>query len=62
MSNETRMLIQRRATMKSQLTRFKGFLEKWTERPDEQQLIERLAKIKATWDSFDEIQFSLDFK
>ncbi|XP_071646703.1 uncharacterized protein [Temnothorax longispinosus] len=37
-----------------------SYLEKWSERPDEQQLIERLEKFKTTWDSFDEVQTSID--
>ncbi|XP_071573525.1 uncharacterized protein [Temnothorax nylanderi] len=56
MADEIRALVQRRATIKAQLTRFKGYLEKWSERPDEQQLIERFEKFKTTWDSFDEVQ------
>ncbi|XP_070169682.1 uncharacterized protein [Polyergus mexicanus] len=60
MSNETRALVQRRAIIKSQLTRFRAYLDKWSERPDEQQLIERFEKIKVTWENFDEVQSNLD--
>lgn len=60
MADETKILVQKRAKIKMQLTRFKTYLEKWSERPDEQQLIERLEKIKLAWDSFDEIQTSLE--
>lgn len=60
MNDEIRMLVQKRTTIKAQLTRFKGYLEKWSERPDKQQLVERLEKIKATWDKFDEVQSSID--
>ncbi|XP_011859356.1 PREDICTED: uncharacterized protein LOC105556853 [Vollenhovia emeryi] len=60
MSEEVKALIQGRATIKAQLTRFRTYLEKWSERPDEQQLIERLEKVKATWDSFELIQGKLE--
>ncbi|XP_071580899.1 uncharacterized protein [Temnothorax nylanderi] len=60
MADEMRALVQRRATIKAQLTRFKGYLEKWSDRPDEQQLIERFEKFKTTWDSFDEVQISIE--
>lgn len=47
MNDEIRMLVQKRAinTIKSQLTRFRGYLEKCSEHPDEQQLIEFLKKL-----------------
>jgi len=54
------VLVQKRATIKSQLTRFRGYLKKCSERPDEQQLIERLEKIRSTWDSFDQVQSNLE--
>lgn len=61
MSEEVKAkLIQRRATIKAQLTRFKSYLEKWSEQSDEQQLIERLQKVKDLWNSFDEVQSNLD--
>ncbi|XP_077275276.1 uncharacterized protein LOC143904452 [Temnothorax americanus] len=60
MADEIRALIQRRATIKAHLTRFNSYLEKWSECPDKQQLIERLEKFKNTWDSFDEVQTNID--
>lgn len=60
MADEMRALIVRRATIKAQLTRFKSYLEKWSERPDEQQLVERFEKFRTTWVSFDEVQTSIE--
>lgn len=60
MNKEIRMLVQKRATIKSQLTRFRGYLEKCSERPDEQQLIKCFEKIRSTWDSFDQVQSNLE--
>lgn len=60
MADEIKSLVQRRTTIKAQLIRFKNYLEKCSERPDEQQIVERLQKIKDTWNVFDEVQSNLE--
>jgi len=60
MTDESRTLVAKRAKIKAQITRFRTYLEKWPVKPDEQELTERLEKIKSTWDHFDEIQTKLE--
>lgn len=60
MENELKALIQRRGTLKSQVTRFRGYLDKWADNPDVEQLIERTDKFRTLIDVFDEIQTRID--
>lgn len=60
MTDESRTLVAKRARIKAQITRFRTYLKKWADNPDEQELKERLEKIKTTWDLFDEIQTKLE--
>lgn len=62
MTDSTRMLVQKRATIKAQLTRFNTYMESWADHPDEQQLTERLHRIKLTWDVFDDVQSKIEVK
>ncbi|XP_070170444.1 uncharacterized protein [Polyergus mexicanus] len=62
MTDNTRSLVQKRATIKAQLTRFNTYIESWADHPDEQQLTERLHRIKLTWDVFDDVQSKIESK
>lgn len=60
MEAHVKNLIQKRATIKGQITSFKSFLEGYTANSDVGQLTERLTKIRGTWTVYDEIQTQLE--